>query len=116
MSKGDCYEANALQIIDLMKQDPKNLSKAMLCHGKVLGKSGAVDGEWFGHAWIEIGDCLIDFSNGKKIITRKEKVADRIDQTTVKRYTPLQTARMLLKTEVYGPWTDDEDKHLSTTE
>ena len=109
MTEGDCFEANANYIIDILfkhKDDRKILKNYRLCHGTVIGAKGSkVEGKEFPHAWVEVGgDVILDFSNGKQVGGRIEEVEHRIKKESVKRYTPKQTARMLLEHEHYGPW------------
>ena len=54
---GDCYQANGNFIISQM-----NDKAFKLCHGVAIL---ATDGRPFGHAWIEKGNLVMDFSNGK---------------------------------------------------
>ena len=42
-----------------------------LVHAMVTGQ-GAIRGVRHAHAWVEIGDVVIDKSNGKNVIMRKE--------------------------------------------
>lgn len=106
---GDCFEVNAGYILDnfFFKFKNKKSKDVFLCHGKVIGAKGSkVEGEIFVHAWIEIGDVFMDYSNGNSIITGKEKVyaTGRILVETVKKYSPKQVANFTLKQEHYGPW------------
>ena len=106
---GDCYEVHGNYITDLFLRKEKQRTVFRLCHGQVLGKTGDVDGLWFEHAWIEInGDVLLDFSNGNKIVTRVDALKDRIKAETVKRYTPEEASKLILKHEHYGPWEEEK--------
>ena len=109
MEQGDCFQANAEYLIDIFHKHPKDrkvLQIFRLCHGMVLGAKGSpVEGKWFMHCWIEInGDVVLDNSNGKQTIGRKDKIAYRIKEETVKRYTVRQAMQKLLETEHYGEW------------
>jgi len=57
---GDCFEAAGRYITEHFDPD------LLLVHGEVLGR-GSVHGVWFGHAWIEKGDMVIDVSNGLRV-------------------------------------------------
>ena len=57
MANGDCYAANGREIIG---ED----ESARLVHGVGILQT---DGKPFGHCWIEDGNTVLDFSNGKNI-------------------------------------------------
>ena len=61
---GDCYQANAKEI---MYND--KLKGALLIHGIALLSS---DRKPFGHCWIEKGNTVYDFSNGRDIKINKD--------------------------------------------
>lgn len=103
--KGDCFEANAKFIINLVNKH--NCSKSYkLCHGIVHGAKGSpVEKQWFPHCWIEINkDVILDCSNGKRIIGLLDVVRYRIKEKSVKRYTPKQAIQYILNTDHYGEW------------
>ena len=56
MPKGDCYAANGRWMIG-----KKNYQ---LVHGVAILAS---DGKPFGHCWIEYGNMVFDFTDGRKI-------------------------------------------------
>lgn len=97
---------NANFLLELSKKyKPRFISTFRLCHGQVIGAKGSpVEGKQFIHCWIEEGNILIDNSNGKQIITRKERISNRIIESTVKRYTIDEMIKNLLKYEHYGEW------------
>ena len=57
--RGDCYQAAGRLVTSLG-------SGAKLVHGMVEGQ-GHLKGLKFGHAWVEKGGKVYDYSNGKKI-------------------------------------------------
>ena len=95
----------------------RNLSKnPLLCHGVVTGR-GKLEGVHFTHAWIEIGDTVIDttmpiFANGvpKQVYYSIGQVQE--DKTF--KYNTDQVLEKAHKWNTYGPWEDilwqqDED-------
>ena len=64
ISCGDCYEAAGRYMLENGMRNP-NLR---LVHGEVLGR-GAIEGLWFGHAWIEdvSRDMVIDVANKRRV-------------------------------------------------
>ena len=95
-----------------------NLSKnPLLCHGVVTGK-GKLEGVHFTHAWIEIGDTVIDttmpiFANGvpKQVYYSIGQVQE--DKTF--KYNTDQVLEKAHKWNTYGPWEDilwQQDEHL----
>ena len=61
---GDCYQANAKELM----YDSK-FKNAVLIHGIALLSS---DKKPFGHCWIEKGNTVYDFSNGKNLKVSKK--------------------------------------------
>jgi len=107
---GDCYLANGSYILNNYILKKANPDGVFLCHGKVIGAKGSkVEGLVFGHAWVEIRGVLLDFSNGKTLAAPLDKLYEngRIIKDSVKRYTPMQVADMVLKHEHYGAWDDE---------
>jgi len=110
---GDCYEANAMFLVDLFMLEGVNRSEMKryrLCHGEVLGAEGSpVAGKWIAHAWVELDEkFVIDYSNGNKIAFPVERIEHRMRRSEAKRYTVKQMMNLLLRTEHYGPWTEEE--------
>ena len=96
--KGDCYAANGRWMIG---QD----DSYQLVHGVAIL---ATDGKPFGHCWIEKGNQVLDFSNGKKILMNKKKYYELggipVKPYKLYKYTYLEMAKKLLQTEHWGPW------------
>ena len=95
---GDCYESSAHLILEIG-------DNAQLCHGVATGQ-GEIEGIKHGHAWIEMGELVLDFSNGKEIAMLKERYYQigKIDAKKVKRYSKEDAMRKMIETEHYGPW------------
>lgn len=102
---GNCYEAAlVLLMFDEVPDD------AVLCHGKVTG-GGPVAGMRFGHAWVELADgTVIDRSNGNDVTMDKERyyAIGQIREDEVRRYEKQEAFMEALRTEVYGPWEEEE--------
>lgn len=93
---GRCYEVAANYVLD----NPE----AVLCHGVVTGQ-GPSAGRRFGHAWVEIGDEVIDFTSPRVAWPRADYYAyGDITQGEVVRYTQKQAAHRLIEANHYGPW------------
>jgi|TARA_Y100000389_G_C17422198_1_gene497385 hypothetical protein len=97
---GDCYQANGNFIITQMNDDSYKL-----CHGVALL---ATDGKPFGHAWIEKGSLVMDFSNGKKKALPKKKYYELggipVKGYPVYSYTAREAAKKMVDTGHWGPW------------
>lgn len=104
--EGDCYVV-AAQIVDAA--DNPDL---LLCHGVAIGQ-GDIQGMAFSHAWCELGDLVIDMSNGLNVRVLKAVyyMIGKINEATVRRYTPEQARAMLREQGHYGPWHDDGFAH-----
>ena len=102
---GDCYEANGRLALDFSRGKYK---KAVLVHGVALN---SLDYMPMGHAWVEVGNTVYDYSNGRKIKLSKRKYynAGAIDGLLKKgykqhRYKGMEVAEMVLKHHHWGPW------------
>jgi hypothetical protein len=97
--EGDCYEA-AAKLLYTHRSCPG----IVLVHGTVTGQ-GPIAGMRYGHAWIEIGDVVLDPSNGRFVCARKSTyyAAGEIREP-VARYDFEAAARQMLETCHYGPW------------
>jgi len=102
MSKlGYCYKANADYLMKIYLTDRN--TPIILCHGNALGQ-GPIDGKRHGHAWLEINNSVMDFSNGRTVVMEKSKYYKIGYIKYVHRYTAKEAAIMLLKHQNYGPW------------
>ena len=97
--KGNCYEAAARFVIGNAR-----CPEIRLVHGEVTGQ-GPIAGIRYGHAWVEIGDAVIDPSNGRIVCARKDAYY-AIGKITggVALYSPAEARRLMLETLHYGPW------------
>jgi hypothetical protein len=100
--EGDCYEA-AAKLLYAHRSCPG----IVLVHGTVTGQ-GPIAGIRYGHAWIEIGDVVLDPSNGRFVCARKSAYyAVGEIREPVARYAFEAAARQMLETRHYGPWDRD---------
>lgn len=101
---GDCYEAAGIFLMD-----NQHLDKSMrLAHGTVTSNQRLGD---FGHAWVEIGDIVIDKSNGLNVTMPKEKYYKLGGIKDVVIYDFRQMADLALKTKHWGPWHKTNARH-----
>lgn len=96
---GDCYMVAA----DFVVAMPDSLG-ATLCHGTALGLDGHALGVRYGHAWVEVGDAVLDFSNGGRWAGRRDDYYALGTIEGVRRYTAAEARTLMLSTEHYGPW------------
>lgn len=94
---GDCYPANGRKILDMKKS-------ARLCHG--FARLQIPPYKLFGHAWIEDGNTVYDYSNGKNIKIDKDMyyALGQIQNKNVKRYTAEESAIKMVTLKNWGPW------------
>jgi len=99
---GDCFVVAGRNMIDEM------IPGITLVHALVYGQ-GALKGRRFPHAWNEIGDIVLDYSNGKKIVMRKEAYykSGKINPNETGSYSVFNKTAALKKMVVekhWGPW------------
>ena len=108
---GDCY-------VQAYKNFFHNLSKnPLLCHGVVIGR-GKLEGLHFTHAWIEIGDTVIDttmpiFANG--VPKQAYYSIGQVQEDKTFKYDSDQVLEKSRKWGTYGPWEDilwQQDENL----
>lgn len=74
-------------------------------HGIVTGQ-GPINGIEYGHAWVEDGDTVHDYSRGRDIQMPKMLyyAFGNIDESKQFRYTPEEMRKKILDTGHWGPW------------
>lgn len=104
--RGNCYQAAAEYLLD---HGNRLGPAARLVHGMVSGQ-GPVAGMRFGHAWVEVGEEVIDPSNGRLVRLHREHYyfLGQIREAEITRYSHAETREKLLDFLHYGPW---ENKH-----
>jgi hypothetical protein len=76
---------------------------AVLVHGTVTGQ-GPIAGMRYGHAWIEVGDVVLDPSNGRFVCARKSAyyAAGEIRGPVARHFDRLDSVGALPKTIIYN--------------
>ena len=103
--KGDCYQAAGQLALEFIRgKHPK----AELVHGVALNSQDYMP---MGHAWVEVGSKVYDYSNGRKITESKSNYyhLGAIDGLLKKgyiqaRYKGMEVATAVLKHKHWGPW------------
>ena len=97
---GDCYRAAAASLMSLGCD-----SGGLLAHAEVTGQ-GVIAGLRYGHAWMEIGDSVIDQSNGRTVCMRQDAYYElgNIEPESVRRYSWREAMALMTQTGHYGPW------------
>ena len=110
---GDCFEAAGRWISNNFSAG----DDTFLVHGEVRGH-GALQGVWFGHAWIEQGDEVIEVAGGKNLRMPKHiyYILGSIDQpyyqdgkmnspkNNVLKYTRIAAMKKMALERTWGPW------------
>lgn len=97
---GDCFRQAWKTFYNNLDKDP------LLVHGVITGQ-GAIEGIQYVHAWIEIGDMVIDttislFKNG---FPRDAYYGlARADESRVFKYDRFQVSDKAMEYQTYGPW------------
>ena len=108
---GDCYQA-AGRLVTSNKMpaafrgnDPKIPKDAKLVHGMVNGQ-GHLEGYRYGHAWVEAGNTVMDYANGRKLEIPKDLYyrIGGIDPKDNHYYDMMQAIKWMMKTKHWGPW------------
>lgn len=107
---GDCYVAAGKLAMD--NED------YILVHGMPAGR-GELSGKRFGHAWVEDGDNVLDYSNGKKLKIQKivYYAIGNINEEDCIKYTSTEACVMMLRERHWGPWEmsgDTVDENIPT--
>ena len=101
---GDCFEAAYKKLYEVFREHPE----AKLVHAIVTGQ-GPIKGVQHGHAWVEIGDTVLDYSNGRTIEMPKQIYyavgnVDPSNSDEYKTYSFKEMADISLDQGTYGPW------------
>lgn len=105
---GDCFKANC----KLLHDELSNVPDARLVHAYVNG-GGKLKGIRHPHAWVEIGDVVLDHSGGKKRVIRSDVYhaigGVRKEPGEYASYSAEEAYKKLLKHRHWGPWDLKED-------
>lgn len=104
---GDCFKAAGKNVIR------NEVPGMILVHAAVTGQGG-INGVRHAHAWNEIGDVVLDNSNNRNIIMRREQyyAIGKVDENNpgqYRRYSRDEALKWMVKTRNYGPWELDDD-------
>ena len=102
---GDCYEAAFNYLME------NRGGGAVLVHAEVTGQ-GRIEGVRYGHAWVEVGDKVIDRSNGRIIVmppaiyySLAHLQGEFLEyDRNMHRYTFDEAVQAIQKHGTYGPW------------
>lgn len=103
---GNCFQVAANLVIDAPS------GKLVLAHGICTGR-GSIAGEHIGHAWVEDGDTVLDYSNGNMFVGPRDFYYAMSTCRSVHLYNQKQTEKLLLKYRHFGPWPEDEEINQS---
>lgn len=94
---GDCIVIACRNVIEN--------SEWLFCYANVKGQ-GTLVGLRILHAWNEVGDVVVDFSNGNRIVLRKERYYElaEISEKDIIRQSLSIVAKLMLETKTYGGW------------
>lgn len=109
--RGDCYENAGTYVLDNMGEDAKSprANTMLLAHGKVFSEHF---GRYIRHAWVMLNDQFVhDPTIG--FFGRIEEFQRLSRAKDVDLYTPLEMARLMGRTGVWGPWTIKERNKYS---
>ena len=81
-----------------MMIDMLNNKHFVLVHGIVTGQ-GKLKGMKIGHAWIEIGDMVLDYSHGRRIVMKKKQYYRMGKIKKVRRYTVKEASKLMFKSK-----------------
>ena len=95
--KGDCYVVAARLALE------RGLT---LVHGEVAG-AGPLEGRRHSHAWVEVEDRVIDYSNGLSFEGPREFYYALGGVRAPVRYSAEEASRLMVASGHYGPWHED---------
>ena len=97
---GNCFPSAfhlAKKLLDHGEMDVR------ICHGVVSG-TGRLVGLRFPHGWVEIDDIVIDASNGRTVVFRRQEYYALGEVESVVRYSVDDAVSFMLDSMHYGPW------------
>jgi len=98
---GSCFDCAGHLLMDT----PEIQDDAKLVHATVAGQ-GRLTGIRFVHAWVEVGDTVLDNSTGSLKVIPKELYYGLGNVRDVHRYTYREMIDKIIETENWGPWVD----------
>ena len=96
------YEAQQIEA-DSMRELVGSDEEVILVQGY-----GRNTGDYIGHAWVEVGDFVIDCGSQRNVFTpmKRDAYYSKYSVKYPNRYTAEEARKKLLETESYGSWTD----------
>lgn len=106
---GDCFGSACNAVIDAPA-----VTKPHYVYGKIKPNVGPQVGKKFGHAWVEMGDVVVDESNKKRIIMRKEDYYEKagVKEADLVKLSQEDTAKLMTGTGRTGPYTPAQIKKV----
>jgi len=104
---GDCYTAAydaVAKLFDEMRAGEQPESPLCLVHGSVVPLGGPQQGTRIDHAWIEIGQDVMEVSLGQKLRFPKERYEATFHAHVRVRYSHTEAIWRHLESGNYGPW------------
>jgi hypothetical protein len=97
--RGDCYECAASFVLE------RPVPGLLLAQGEPLGTGGDVEGLRYGHAWVELGPHVFDFTFSPNPLPLPAYYnAGRIDRGLVRLYTADEALAFTNTHGHWGPW------------
>lgn len=110
-TKGDCYQANGQQFLDICKRNKNPMLSYMMVHGVVTNQN---DNKPMGHAWIEatisLGEAsyiiCLDFANNHAHSLTKETYyfIGKIDESLAMKYEYDEFNDKIIESGHWGNW------------
>lgn len=109
--RGNCYESAFEYVLEMHRLGNEEF---VLVHGlPTMQAGGPTPGEKYCHAWVEVGDFVLDRTASKdgSTLTLPKIVYYELGQISeVVRYTFSEAARKVVESGHYGPWDVKFDK------
>jgi len=107
-STGLCYKQAVDFVTEYVDANTGKKEKILLVHGNMTPSIGKFKNIEVDHAWVEIGDNVIDPSFNTEIIFEKKEFYERhrVNKERIRKYDHLNMLENIIKTKHYGPWED----------
>ncbi len=109
---GNCF-LKAFQLLDHLHA--LDIHTAKMVHGIAHGQ-GRIKGIILTHGWVEIGDVVLDFANGKEIAMDKGiyYAIGKIDENQCKKYSYNEAVEKSELDGFFRPWGFPTDEELNS--
>ena len=105
-TEGNCFEVAGRWMLDHGWR--KEYRDAVLFHAEIGGQAH-LEGWRFWHAWIEHDGVALDYSNGRDLELPVAFFRCLARAGREFRYTMNEAARLMLKSEHFGPWEEESN-------